>query len=191
MAFWSTDLGAQGADFGDPKRKYRFKVYFGGNNDAAFVWWAKTTDKPKYTIEGVEHSFLNHTFNFPGKVKWEEVAMTLVDPAGGRDAVAWLSRIARNAGYVVPDTANSKLESISKNSMVDALGIVKIQQIDAGGDTIEEWVLKNPILTKCYFGSLEYGSDDLVEVSVGFKYDWAECTIGGVKHYEKDGPKFQ
>jgi hypothetical protein len=39
--------------------------------------------------------------------------------------------------------------------------------------------LKNPILTKADFGSLEYGADDLVEVQIAFRYDWATCLIDG------------
>jgi len=190
MAFWSTDLGAQGADFGDPKRKFRFKVFLGGRDQAAFIWWAKSSGKPKFTITNVQHKFLNHQFHFPGNVEWQDVDMTLVDPAGGRDAVAHLSQIARNSGYVVPAQPNSKLESISKNSMVDALGEVIIQQIGSDGETIEEWVLKNPILTKCEFGDLAYGDAELIEVNIGFKYDWAECTIGGQEYYTPDGQKF-
>jgi hypothetical protein len=190
MAFWSTDLGAQGNNFGDPKRKFRFKVYLGGGGDADFIWWAKTVDKPSFEVGSVEHKFLNHTFNFPGSVTWKEVNLTLVDPSGDKDAVAHLSRIARNAGYVVPSTSTSSLISISKNSMVDSLGQIRIQQIDAEGDVTEEWLLKNPIMTECSFGSLAYGDDELVEVTTGFKYDWAECTIGGVEHYLPDGAKF-
>lgn len=176
MAFWGTDLGAEGANFGDPKRKFRFKVEIG---DLGFVWWAKSCDKPKYDITTAEHQFLHHKFYFPGKVEWQEISMTLVDPDGDEDQVRALTNIVEAAGYKVPGSPNSQLTSFSKNSMVDSIGFVKIKQIDADGNTIEEWTLKNPILTKADFGSLEYGSDDLVEVQISFRYDWATCLIDG------------
>ena len=187
MAFWGKDLGAQGANFGDPKRKFRFKVEI-GRAGFGFVWWAKTCDKPKYNIASAEHQFLNHKFYFPGKVEWQEVNMTLVDPDGDEDFVKLMSSLVEAAGYKVPASSTDPLVSFSKNSMVDAITYVKIMQIDHDGQTIEEWTLKNPILTKAEFGSLEYGSDDLVEVSIGFKYDWAECTIDNTTFYKAGGP---
>ena len=70
MAFWGESMGALSAD---PKRKFRFKVIFGGSaGDAAneVVWWAKTVDKPKMSVDPTEHKFMGHTFKFPGSVKW-------------------------------------------------------------------------------------------------------------------------
>ena len=75
--------------------------------------------------------------------------------------------------------------------MVDSLGEIKIEQIDAEGDPIETWILHNPIMIKCEFGSLAYGDDELVEVSTGFKYDWAEVKVGGVDHFHANNPSFQ
>jgi hypothetical protein len=41
-------------------------------------------------------------------------------------------------------------------------------------DSIETWELINPIITNISWGSLDYGSDDLVECTLDIKYDWAE-----------------
>lgn len=42
--------------------------------------------------------------------------------------------------------------------------------------TVEQWELINPIITNISWGSLEYGSDDLIECTLDIKYDWAEFT---------------
>lgn len=184
MAFWGTDLG--GSDAGDPKRKFRFKVTIGRQeNGFGFIWWAKTVDKPQVTINHVEHKFLNQTFYYPGNVTWNEIAMTLVDPAGDFDQAAALNKLVNDSGYNGPPAAADKaLVSISKNKAVDQLVSVTIDQIDADGNIIEQWVLKNPSLTKVEFQGLGYGEDDLSEINIGFRYDWAECTVGTTQFYK-------
>ena len=57
--------------------------------------------------------------------------------------------------------------------MGTALGGVTIAQLDANGNRVEEWKLWNPMITDMKFGDLAYGDDELVELSVTFKYDWA------------------
>ena len=74
MAFWSniTDTTK------DPKRNFRFKITISSIKDS--IWYAKTCDKPSFTIETTEHQYLNHTFYYPGAVKWQTVSLTMVDP---------------------------------------------------------------------------------------------------------------
>lgn len=48
-------------------------------------------------------------------------------------------------------------------------------------ETIEQWELINPIITNISWGSLDYGSDDLVECTIDVKYDWAEFTNDPLK----------
>ena len=70
--FWST----KGSD---PKRKFRFQLEIpavGGVNDAIPVWTVKTVTKPKANIATVEHSFLQHTFKYPGRVTWDNITVT-------------------------------------------------------------------------------------------------------------------
>ena len=48
---------------------------------------------------------------------------------------------------------------------------------------VEEWVLKNAFLTKVAFGdTLDYSSEELINVSVTVTYDYAEylSVAGGV-----------
>ena len=48
-----------------------------------------------------------------------------------------------------------------------------ISQIDADGNPIETWTLINSFITEVKYGDLAYGEDDLVEMTVTMKYDWA------------------
>jgi hypothetical protein len=60
----------------EPKRKYRFLLSFNGVPQ----WIVKTTGKPNFTISESEHSFINYKFYYPGRLEWDEVSITLVDP---------------------------------------------------------------------------------------------------------------
>lgn len=178
MAFWGADLSATD---GDPKRKFRWKVAFGGISEGnnlqvggtgGILWFAKTVTKPEVTVGDVEHKFIGHTFKFPGSVTWNDIEVTLVDPASP-DASKQTLDLLHGAGYRTPDTAEDALNTISKGGATEALGTFTIFQLDSNGNTIERWDLHNPFITKVGFGDLDYGSDDLSEISLTIKYDWA------------------
>ena len=95
MAFWSEQYNAQSKD---PKRGFRFKITFQGMNGGDIVWFAKKVAKPSYTITESKHSYLNHNFYFPGRVEWEKITMTLVDPVSP-GAVAQTNALVVASGY--------------------------------------------------------------------------------------------
>ena len=175
MAFWTHT----GPGITEPKRKFRFKVEFMGLEPAAqgagnTMWYAKSVTKPSFQISAAEHKYLNHTFYYPGSVTWQDVSMTLVDP-GDPDMVTSLSSIIVAGGYSPPANAND-MTSMSKSGVVAALGAVNVHQLDANGDQLESWTLRNAFITELKFGDLEYGADELIELSLTLKYDWATLT---------------
>lgn len=179
MPFWSTNFG-EDVNLNDPKRKFRFTVEFQGVAAAiggAVLWYAKTVTKPSFQIAAAEHKYLNHTFYYPGSVTWQDVSVTLVDPVDP-DMTATLSDIVVSSGYSPPADTNS-LTTMSKAKAAGALGTVIITQIDAEGKPLEQWTLWNSFMTEVKYGDLEYGGDDLSEMSVTLKYDWARVETAG------------
>ena len=176
MPFWSSDHSANAA-LNDPKRKFRFKIEFDGiqaQPGGPVAWYAKTVTKPSFQITNTEHKYLNHTFYYPGAVQWQDVSMTLVDPVNP-DVAATLSDIIVAGGYSPPADATD-LVSMSKAKATNALGVIRITQLDADGNHLEEWRLWNAFITEIKYGDLEYGADDLTELSLTLKYDWATIT---------------
>jgi len=173
MAFWSEIYNAQSKD---PKRGFRFKITFQGMNGGDIVWFAKKVAKPSYTITESKHSYLNHNFYFPGRVEWDTIAMTLVDPVSP-GAVAQTNALVVASGYQVPGSA-ADLASMSKGKSAASIGYLVIEQIDAEGNVTEEWTVKNPFVKSVKFGELAYDNDDLSEIELEIRYDWAVCTIG-------------
>ena len=72
------------------------------------------------------------------------------------------------------------MRTISKSKSVEALGSVIIEQLDADGNTIEKWTLHNPFITKVGFGDLSYEAEELSEITLGIKYDWATFDDGEI-----------
>ena len=172
MPFWSENFGQPGLK--DPKRNFRWTVEFQGIQSAqggATLWYAKTAQKPNFSIESAEAKYLNHTFYYPGSVSWQEISVTLTDPVDP-DVTATLADIVTQSGYTPPTDANS-LSTMSKGKSAGALGTVIVTQIDADGKPLETWTLWNAWIKEVKFSDLEYGNDDLSEATVSLKYDWA------------------
>ena len=164
----------------EAKRNYRFKVTmmpFGAADSV--VWWAKTVTLPAFDVSEVEHNHMDNKFYFPGRVSWTEVSMTLVDPITP-DATDLLNKMLVDSGYIIPATADkaSTKSTISKKAST-GLGLVQIDILNAEGVTVEAWELKNAFIKAAKFGDLDYSNDELKQVDLTLRYDWAVCTAGG------------
>lgn len=174
-SFWSErDL--------EPKRKFRYLLYFAGMPQ--FI--AKSVSKPSFSVGSSQHSFLQHNFNFPGRVTWQDVNITIVD-AINPDSTATLYKMITDAGYVLPPDVNQEelggAKTITKEAMVNALGpTVRIDTIGGEGsnEILESWILNNPQISSVNFDSLDYSSDELLNIQITLKYDWASLNEVGL-----------
>ena len=181
MAFWSD----RGANVPEPKRNFRWVLYLGGMPQ----WLIKKVTKPSFTVTEAEHRYLNHKFYYPGAVEWQTVSVTLVDPLVP-DAAQTIYDILRHSGYHAPKD-QSDLLTVGKGPSVNSLGTVRIQQIGTTpkgntGDTlkdftgptkvVEEWFLYNCWVKDAKFGDLDYTSDDLTELTLELRYDFAKLN---------------
>lgn len=187
MSFWK-----QGSS--NPKRKFRFMVTLAGAGweGGAQLWYAKSCTAPSVEVSAVEHMFSDHVFNFPGRAKWGDVEMVLVDPAGGgsggesgsggaagdANTVSNFSAVLKHFGYDVPTDGvlDSNYGTISRNKIQDLT--LTIRALDDDGNDIEVWTLHNAFPTAFKYGDFDYGTDDLREMNVTWKYDWASVESG-------------
>ena len=186
MAFWNESAGA------DPKRNFRFQILIPGlqgtdtGTAQPLIWWAKKVSKPNFTVTESKHSFLNHTYYWPGRVEWQTVTMTLVDPVTIEEVdgvkvgtVKLLNKLFQDAGYLPLAAPSSALVTQSRKKMNEALTSVQIIQLDSEGNSLEEWTLHNPFIKKITYGELDYENDDLTQMEVEFRYDYAYCKVAG------------
>lgn len=192
MGFWKTG-DAQ------PKRNYRFQVQIGDD-----VWfWAKTCDTPSFDLGEVEVHYLDNKYYYPGRVSWNEINISTVDPAWD-DVTSKLAQMLVDMGYAIKTEAASgaanntttgaegKLGTISKLKSVTgdisnassengttgtgALGTVAISVLAGDGNTVEKWTLNNAWLKSAKFGTLDYSNDELKQIDLVIRYDWATLT---------------
>ena len=165
----------------DPKRRFKFKLKLG---DIA-EYYVKTATMPKANISVIEHSYFDYNFKFPGRVTWDPISVTMVAPSrGSEDPTDLLYFYLEQAGYAFPDdTGNAGIgSSLSKKGFSEAFnGDPQLQLLDGDGEIIEEWTLRNAFLTNVDFGgSLDYTSDEMLELSMEINFDWAQKTKSGI-----------
>jgi len=171
----------------EPKRQFRFLVQLSlgpdGGQDVTFL--AKSVDRPSYTISDNPHQFFNHTFYYPGRVTWNTITLTLVDPVSPNGAEL-LYQYLETSGVQKPTSIDAATgTTITKSSATAAMGRMVIQEIatpTGGGNEsqiVGQWELLNPFFTDVNFGSHDYGSEDMIDIAITVRYDWAEY-VGGV-----------
>ena len=176
--FWSTNTAAE------PKRQFRWKVEFSSTNTEGLggqgvIWFAKKVTLPSITVGEVKHSFVDKSFYFPGRVEWNTIELTLVDPVSP-DAVELTMNMIEDSGYFMPNkvTNEKDLMSISKRKAIEeGLGTIVITTIDHNGKALEVWSVNNAWAKSVKFGDLSYDSDELREITLEIRYDWASCEF--------------
>ena len=160
----------------EPKRKFKFILNIAGI--PAYV--VKTTDRPSVTVGEATHEFLVHNFYFPGRVTWNEINISLVDPIDP-DVSKRLLDLVKNAGYVFPSDfsgspsdPNFLRKSLGKSNFIDQLGQVTIDTLNTAGETIETWRLNNVWVKSVTYNQMSYSDKGLIELNLGIRYDWAE-----------------
>ena len=190
MAFWNDKIV-------EPKRKFRWLL----SVDGIPYYTIKKVNRPTYEIAEAEHKFINHTFYFPGRVTYNTVSFTIVDTASP-DAAETMRQMLYASGYALPKDEHVATQTITKHGGVTALGRVTIELLGGGGkdsqspdrtggygagagtvggindeDTIlEYWTLHNAWVKKIEFSELDYDGDDLTEITVELRYDYAELN---------------
>ena len=183
MTFWSEPSL-------EPKRAFRYLFIMAGKSTKLATFVVKKVKKPGFEITESEHQFLNHTFYFPGKVKWKEIQLTIVDNVGGEDASAELMEMLTESGYVEPNINSAEVgkgaQTVSKLKANAAIGTPEIIQLNSDGAEVEKWTLKNAWIKDVEFGELDYSSEELMNITLTIKYDSAKLVTVNPK---SDHPK--
>jgi hypothetical protein len=172
MAFWTNNTV-------EPKRQFRFLLDLVPleEADTLYSYHVRTAKLPQFQMDGVtEVKYVQHTFKYPGRITWQPIDVTIIDP-GSPDAAGVMMNIIRNSGYLAPKNETLAQKSISKAKSNKAMGAILLRQIDAEGANIAEWMLHNSFLTNVDFGTQGYDSDDLVEYTLSIDYDYATYKV--------------
>ena len=182
MPFWTSALS-------EPRRAHRFLLTLPNlaSVDEAFrfeQYLAKAMTKPSYTVGETEHKFLGNTYYYPGSVTWNSVTATIVN-AINPDGNQILYDALVGSGYLKPDVQEDVFfnpaqapGTVNKFDAVNQLGNVIFEELNGQGGLIGTWTLQNAFITNATFGDLTYDTDDLLNIEIQFRYDWAEYETG-------------
>jgi hypothetical protein len=185
----------------EPKRKFRYLVSFSNFADVRFL--AQTCDRPGIKVANTEHKYFDKTYNHPGRVTFDPnpLSIKLVDIQKGKDQAidtngSLLSIFVKSGLQIFTD--DNEFRTIGKNSAVNALGRVTVTVLNsltsaatadgfvATGPNVEatstsrttgvaeRWYLGNAWLESIKPDALDYGSDDILTVTIQVRYDYAE-----------------
>jgi hypothetical protein len=124
----------------------------------------KTKGMPqKITIDEVEIPFLNTSTWVAGRFRWDAIDVTLRDPIGPSASQAIMEWVRLHAESVTGRMGYSA--GYKKN--------VTLEMLDPTGVVIERWKLVNTMLTSSDFGTLDYNSGDLIDITINMRFDRA------------------
>ena len=164
----------------EPKRKYRFVVAI--NNTGYYT--VKSVSKPKLTFDNKEYKMINHFYKYPGLGKWEDIDITFVDNIKSETS-GLFTKLVNASGFANPNgnqiSGSAGGSTASKTASNNAIGQIKITQVNGAGKAIEVWTLHDAILKDVSWGdTLAYSDDELVEYKLTIQYDYATIGENGI-----------
>jgi len=166
MSFWTENSL-------EPKRAYRFRIKGGsiglGSNSQGTWWNAKKVDKPSFTINTSKYRLINHEINVPGIVSWNPITIELADVGKTIDAI--IDELNLKGGYNPRNLSEDK--GIAKSYENGILKAFFIEQLNGVGEVTEKWSLEGAFISEVRLSSLDYGSDEIVSVTLTITYDYA------------------
>ena len=109
---------------------------------------------------------LNHINTYrkvKGKAKWGDLNMTLYDPITPSGAQATMEWVRLHHESV---TGRNGYSSMYKKNLT-------LNQLSPLGEKVEQWDLIGAFITDSNFGSLDWGSEDVMMVEMNLRYDYA------------------
>lgn len=154
----------------EPLRKNRWVIQFGtipgGGAPAELAFVAKTTTVPGLSFQATQTDRLNEKFFIAGKPTWDDLSMTFYDFIQGNNS----------AGEMVYNWAQNIYNPVTGQMFPKSVyaTTATLAQLDPAGGVVRLWNIFYIWPQSVKFGEgLDAASDDVCEVSVTFKYDYA------------------
>ena len=145
----------------EPKRNYRWVLAIEGI-DAFLV---SDTQRPSMTLGSKKIDFINSYRNIGGKLEFGDISVKLHDPiapSGAQQVMEWIrthyESVSGRAGYA--DFYKRDLQ---------------LKMLDPIGTVVELWDIKGALITNANYGTLSYGSDDIMMIDLTLKID--NCVL--------------
>ena len=171
MPFWSDPKVS-------PKLSFRWWATFGMPGEEIKSYSLRSFQKPSFEIATAEYIWLNDVEYHPGILTWNPLEITITDMEdNSENNTKKLVKILQQSGYQT-EHVNRPRSAIEKSAAVVAVGNdMYLMQINAEGNPIESWTLINPFITAVNFGQANYGTEEIMTISLTLRYDYAKHQL--------------
>ena len=145
----------------EPKVQNRFVMYI----DGVPSYLIKSVTSPQFEAGEIVLDHINTYRKVKGKVRWQDMTMTLYDPVtpSGAQAIMEWARLAHESvtgrdGYS---------DFYKKDLVMNVLGPV--------GDVVSEWIIKGAYAKSANFGEYDWANDAAVSISLTIAMDY--CVL--------------
>jgi hypothetical protein len=134
-----------------------------------------TFARPQVTFDPIEVPVYNSRVYLAGRPTWNAVAVSLRDDAGGN--------VTRLVGEQLQKQFDF-MEQASASSGIDYKFMTTLEMLDGANGTVEPvvletWQLYGCFLTDVNYNDVDYGSNEMVTITMSIRYDNALQTTGG------------
>lgn len=142
-----------------PKQQHRFIMTI----DGIQAFTIKASARPTIAINPITLEHINLKRYVAGKAEWQPITITLYDP------------VVPSAAQAVMEWVRLHHESVTgRDGYADFYKKdVNVQILGPVGDIVEQWDLKGTWITNADFQTLDWGSDDTLNIEVELKFDYA------------------
>ena len=162
-----------------PKLKYRFRVIFEnlGVSTPRTELTKQVMDftRPTVSFEAIDVPIYNSTNKLAGKHSWGDLTCQVRDDAGGQ--------VSRLVGEQLQKQLDF-MEQSSAASGIDYKFLTRFEVLDGGNGAnepiaLETWEIYGCYLSEVNYNSMDYGSSEVVSISMTIRFDNAVQTPAG------------
>ena len=143
----------------EPKYTNRFIMYIGDIP----TYIIKAAARPSLTNGEIVLDHINVERKLKGKTRWQDVSITLYDPivpSGAQAVMEWVrlhhESLTGRDGYSTQYKKDIRFNSLSPT-----------------GEIIEEWLLKGAFIADSNFGTMDWTTEESVQIELTLKYDYS------------------
>ena len=151
----------------EPKKAHQFILSIDGPGVTIPSFLIKSTSKPQLTQGEITLDYINLQRYVKGKSTWNALTLTLydaIDPSGAQAVNDWILLHHESA------TGRDGYSSYYKKTLT-------LQQLSPLGEVIEEWKIYGAFITDSNWGSLDWSSEETVNIELSIRYDWAQLSF--------------
>ena len=163
-----------------PKLQYRFRVTFTnfGINSATGPITQQVMEfaRPNLSFEAIDLPIYNSTVKIAGKHRWEDITCKIRDDASGTASALVGGQLQKQLDFN---------EQSSSSAGINYKFTAQFDVLDGGNGAnaptiLETWYLYGAYLQAVNYDAANYGSNEVMTITMTIRYDNAEQAVNGV-----------